>query len=71
VAFLIGAIVGVLAGWFLARATATAPVRDDGEPVVPRSLGAAVTDFFKIAGLLVVVGIVLLILATDIAHHHS
>jgi hypothetical protein len=71
VTFVIGAVVGVVAGWLLARATATAPVRDDGEPVVPRSLGGAITDFFKVAGLLVVVAIILLILATNIAHHHS
>jgi hypothetical protein len=70
VAFLIGAIVGVVAGWFLARGTATAPAREDGEPIVPRSMSGAVTDFLKIAGLLVVVGIVLLVMATDIAHHH-
>jgi hypothetical protein len=75
VAFVIGAVVGVVAGWFLARATATAPARETaqagGEPVAPRSLGGAITDFLKIAGLLVVVGIVILVLATDIAHHHS
>ncbi len=68
-AFLVGAIVGVVAGWFLARATASAPATDDGTPIIPRSLGGAIVDFFKIAGLLVVVGIIFLVLATNIAHH--
>lgn len=69
--FVIGAVVGVLLGWWAARAL-SAPASDDSPTLGSRATGAIGT-FLKNAALIALVVVVFILLANSIVHsppHH-
>ena len=70
-ALVIGAVVGIVLGWWVARATApSAPAADDSPPTksMGSRAGEAIGGFLKTVALIALVVVVFLILAMNIAH---